>query len=457
MASQKPSIPRGTRDFSPTEMNRRNYIFNTIREVFQQYGYAEIQTPAMENLSTLLGKYGEEGDKLLFNVLNSGDYLKDVPREVMESADPVKMTGFIAEKGLRYDLTVPFARFVTQYRNDIAFPFKRFQIQPVWRADKPQKGRYREFYQCDADVVGSTSLLNELELLQITDAVFTLLRLEISIRINNRKLLAGIAEYIGASGRFRDLTMAMDKLDKTGSEKVLKELQEKGFDQQSLSLLTPVLDLKGSNEEKMAQLEGWTSDSEMGQTGMRELRYIFERLPALDLKADCELDLTLARGLDYYTGAIIEVKSKEMAMGSIGGGGRYDNLTGVFGLPDVSGVGISFGADRIYDVLENLNRFPAETAVTSSILFLNFGEEELMYCLPVAEEIRKAGIRAEIYPDSAKLKKQFSYADKKNIPLVAMAGENEIREGRFTLKNMRSGEQTEVRRHELITYLKQNI
>lgn len=455
MAAQKPSIPRGTRDFSPAEMNRRNFIFETIKAVFRKYGFLEIETPAMENLSTLMGKYGEEGDKLLFKVLNSGDFTRNIPDEPCQSFTAQELTKHIAEKGLRYDLTVPFARYVTQYRNDIAFPFKRYQVQPVWRADRPQKGRYREFYQCDADVVGSDSLYNELELIQVVDDVFKGLNIQVAIKLNNRKVLTGMAEQIGEAENFRSITVAIDKLEKTGLQSVLNELSEKGITEDKRTSLEAFLKLsEDDNREVIQKLEKMMKGSETGMKGVHELQYLVNMIPALNLYSNIEIDLTLARGLDYYTGTIIEVKSKDVAIGSIGGGGRYDNLTGVFGLPDVSGVGISFGADRIYDVMEHLDLFPEGTEGNTKILFINFGEKELKYCLPVIKQIRESGISAEMYPDPAKMKKQFSFADKKNIEFVAMAGEDEINKGVFTVKNMKTGKQEEMNKDELIGFFR---
>jgi len=447
---QKPSIPKGTRDFSPEEMANRNYIFNTIKSVFQLFGFRQIETPAMENLSTLMGKYGEEGDKLLFKILNSGDFAGGVNDEEWVAKSSVKLTSKISEKGLRYDLTVPFARYVVQHRDQIIFPFKRFQIQPVWRADRPQKGRYREFYQCDADVVGSDSLVNEAELLQLIDEVFHRLKINVTIKLNNRKILAGIAEIIGQADKIIDITVAIDKLDKIGLENVNKELSEKGIPQEAIDRLEPVLLLQGSNTEKLATLKTVLAASEIGLKGVEELETIFNLVDLTKISTKIELDLTLARGLNYYTGAIIEVKANDAQMGSISGGGRYDNLTGVFGMDGVSGVGISFGADRIYDVLLQLNAFPASTEENTRLLFLNFGEKEQCFCLPLLKAVREAGINAEIYPEAAKIKKQMSYADSKGIPFVAIVGENELNANAVTLKNMQSGEQTLVPVEELI-------
>lgn len=454
--AQKPSIPKGTRDFSPAEMVKRNYIFDTIKEVFRLYGFQPIETPAMENLSTLMGKYGEEGDKLLFKILNSGDFAGNVQDDVWAEKNSIKLTSKISEKGLRYDLTVPTARFVVQYQNEIVFPFKRYQIQPVWRADRPQKGRYREFYQCDVDVIGSNSLLNEVELVQIISDVFTRLKIDTVVKINNRKILSGIAEVIGENSRIIDITVAIDKLDKIGLEKVNTELAEKGVSEGAIEKLQPILALKGSTTEKVSQLEQILATSEIGLKGVAEIKKLFGYLDNLQLNTEVELDLTLARGLNYYTGAIFEVKAKDAEMGSICGGGRYDDLTGIFGLPNVSGVGVSFGAERIYDVLLQANLFPEHSTETTKVLFVNFGEREEAYCLPVLTEIRKSGINAEIFPDSAKMQKQMTYANRKNIPFVVLAGESEIRSGKFTLKNMETGEQTSVSPEELINILLQN-
>ena len=451
--AQKPSIPKGTRDFSPEEMVKRNYIFETIKDVFRLYGFQPIETPAMENLSTLMGKYGEEGDKLLFKILNSGDFISKVPQDLLNEKDSNRLTGKLSEKGLRYDLTVPFARYVVQYRNDIVFPFKRYQIQPVWRADRPQKGRYREFYQCDVDVIGSNSLLNEVELVQIIDEVFKRLQITNVVKINNRKILAGIAEVIGETDRIIDITVAIDKLDKIGLEKVNAEMLEKGISQEAISKLQPILKLEGSTDEKLDQISKVIGKSELGAKGISEMKTLFGYLKNFDLKTETELDLTLARGLNYYTGAIFEVKSKDAEIGSICGGGRYDDLTGIFGLPDVSGVGVSFGAERIYDVLTQLDLFPETTKETTKVFFVNFGTKEEAYCLPVLAELRKNGVNAEIFPEDAKMKKQMNYANRKDIPFVVLAGENEIRANTFTLKNMETGEQQEVSASELIKIL----
>ncbi|MEI6822536.1 MAG: histidine--tRNA ligase, partial [Bacteroidota bacterium] len=439
MAVQKPTLPRGMRDFSPNEMIKRNYIFDTIRNVFNLYGYLPIETPAMENLSTLMGKYGEEGDKLLFKVLNSGNFVEKVDANAF--ADAKKLTTMISEKGLRYDLTVPFARFVVMNRNELSFPFKRYQIQPVWRADKPQKGRYREFYQCDVDVIGSDSILNEAELLQITDHVFCKLGVNVTIKINNRKILAGIAEIIGYPEKITDITVAIDKLDKIGLDKVNAELLEKGISENAIKKLQPILLLKGSNEEKFEVIKQTLAESEIGLKGIQEIVTLFKYIKNLNISSVCELDLTLARGLNYYTGAIIEVKSNDIQIGSICGGGRYDDLTGIFGMPGLSGVGISFGADRIYDVMSELNAFPINVKTSTKVLFINFGEEEEKYCLPFVNQLRKADVATEIYPEAAKLKKQFSYADAKGIPYVVIAGTDEMNTTKLKLKNMQSGEE----------------
>ncbi|WP_320112394.1 histidine--tRNA ligase [Draconibacterium orientale] len=452
--AQKPSIPKGTRDFSPAEMVRRNYIFNTIKDVFRLYGFQPIETPAMENLSTLMGKYGEEGDKLLFKILNSGDFISKVPQEMLDEKNSNKLTTKLSEKGLRYDLTVPFARYVVQYRNDIAFPFKRYQIQPVWRADRPQKGRYREFYQCDVDVIGSNSLLNEVELVQIIDEVFQRLGINTTVKINNRKILAGIAEAIGEADRMVDITVAIDKLDKIGLEKVNAEMMDKGISQEAVDKLQPILKLEGTTVEKLAQIETVIGATEIGAKGIAEMRTMFAYLENVELNTTVELDLTLARGLNYYTGAIFEVKSNDVQIGSICGGGRYDDLTGIFGMPDVSGVGVSFGAERIYDVLVQLDAFPEESLETTKALFVNFGEKEEAYCLPVLAQLRKNGVNAEIFPESAKMKKQMTYANRKEIAYVILAGDNEMAAQKFTLKNMETGEQQLVDTQELINILK---
>ena len=449
--AQKPSIPKGTRDFSPIEMAKRNYIFNTIKEVFLLYGFQQIETPAMENLSTLMGKYGEEGDKLLFKMLNSGDYLKNAPAEMLEQHDYIHLIPKISEKGLRYDLTVPFARYVVMHRNDIQFPFKRYQIQPVWRADRPQKGRYREFYQCDADVVGSDSLMNEIELVGMIDEVFKRFGINVIIKINNRKVLSGIAEVIGAPDKIVDITVAIDKIDKIGLENVNAELLEKGLSQDAVDALQPLLTLSGSNEEKLATLSTLLASSEVGMKGVEELRYVLSNSEAQQPKGVVELDVSLARGLNYYTGTIIEVKAKDVAIGSITGGGRYDNLTGVFGMPGTSGVGISFGADRIYDVLNTLELYPKDTLASTKVLFVNFGEKEGAQSLQYVMKLRANGIPAEIYPDSTKMKKQMSYANDKNVAYVAMVGETEMANGTIALKCMETGEQENLTIDEVIS------
>jgi histidyl-tRNA synthetase len=447
--SQKPSIPKGTRDFTPQEMANRNYIFNTIKDVFRLYGFQQIETPAMENLSTLMGKYGEEGDKLLFKVLNSGDFAAQLTDEELLGRNAVKLTNRISEKGLRYDLTVPFARFVVQNRDKISFPFKRYQIQPVWRADRPQKGRYREFYQCDVDVVGSDSLLNELELIQIVDEVYRRLKINVVIKINNRKILSGIAEIIGEAEKITDITVAIDKMDKIGLEKVNEEIASKGISAEAIEKLQPILKLSGSNAEKLEQLKTVLAASEVGLKGVAELETIFGLCEAMKVETKIELDLTLARGLNYYTGAIFEVKALDVQIGSITGGGRYDNLTGVFGMEGVSGVGISFGADRIYDVLNQLNLYPESSQEQTRVLFVSFGNARLNYCLSWANALRQQGINTEIYPEPAKMKKQMSYADNKNIPFVAIVGETEMQENKVMLKNMKTGEQKLVSLAEL--------
>ena len=452
--AQKPSIPKGTRDFSPVEMAKRNYIFNTIREVFHLFGYQQIETPSMENLSTLMGKYGDEGDKLLFKIQNSGDYFSCLTDEELLSRNAAKLASKFCEKGLRYDLTVPFARYVVMHRDEISFPFKRYQIQPVWRADRPQKGRYREFYQCDADVVGSNSLLNEVELVQMIDRVYGKFGIRVSIKINNRKILTGIAEIIGEADKIVDITVAIDKLDKIGLDNVNAELASKGIPQEAIEKLQPIIMLSGTNEEKLETLKTVLAASETGLKGVEESEFILKTVASLGVKSEVELDLTLARGLNYYTGAIFEVKALDVQIGSISGGGRYDNLTGVFGMSGMSGVGISFGADRIYDVLNQLDLYPKEAVNATQLLFVNFGEKEAEYCLPVLSAARDAGIRAEIYPDSAKMKKQMSYANDKNIPFVAIVGENEMNEGKLTLKNMTTGEQSLVTPEELLAAIK---
>ncbi len=451
---QKPSIPKGTRDFSPEIMVKRTYIFDIIKKVFQLYGYLPLETPAMENLSSLMGKYGEEGDKLLFKILNSGDFISKLKDDDLNERNSIKLTNKISEKGLRYDLTVPFARYVVQHQNEITFPFKRYQIQPVWRADRPQKGRYREFYQCDVDVVGSNSLLNELELIQIVDEVYKRLNINVVLKINNRKILAGIAETIGQADKIIDITVAIDKLDKIGLDKVNEELKSKGISDEKINILQPIILLEGSNKDKLATLENTLANSVTGLKGIEEMRTVLNYVESMGVETEVELDLTLARGLNYYTGAIFEVKAKDFQIGSITGGGRYDNLTGIFGLKDVSGVGISFGADRIFDVMESLNLFPQDTLGTTKVMIVNFGEKEEAYCLPILSKLRKAGINAEIFPDSVKMKKQMNYANKKNIPFVVMAGDSEIEENIVSFKDMETGKQTKVNVEELINKIK---
>ena len=451
--ANKPNIPKGTRDFGPVEMAKRNYIFNTIREVYALYGFQQIETPAMETLQTLMGKYGEEGDKLLFKVLNSGDFLSKVPDQELLERNANHLAAKLCEKGLRYDLTVPFARYVVMHREELQLPFKRYQMQPVWRADRPQKGRYREFYQCDADIVGSDSLLNEVELMQIVDTVFTRFGIRVQIKINNRKILSGIAEVIGAADKIVEITVAIDKLDKIGIDNVNAELREDGLSEEQISKLQPIISLSGTNEEKLQTIAQVLASSETGVKGVEETRYILNHLDAVGLQNEIQLDLTLARGLNYYTGAIFEVKALDVEMGSITGGGRYDNLTGIFGLPGLSGVGISFGADRIYDVLNTLDLYPKDSMNATQILFINFGEKETAYCLPIIKKVRVQGISAEIFPDAAKMKKQMAYANAKHIPFVALAGENEINEGKITLKNMETGEQQMVTPEELISLI----
>ena len=454
--AQKPSIPKGTRDFSPLEMAKRNYIFNTIREVFALYGFQQIETPAMENLSTLMGKYGEEGDKLLFKILNSGDFLHGMTAEEVATTSTLKLAAKFCEKGLRYDLTVPFARYVVQHREELALPFKRYQIQPVWRADRPQKGRYREFYQCDADVVGSDSLLYEVEIMQMIDAVFSKLGVRVCIKINNRKILTGIAEMIGQAEKIVDITVAMDKLDKIGLEGVNAELAEAGIPAEAIGRLQPIIKLSGSNTEKLATMKEVLKDSETGLKGLDEVAWILGKVEGapLQLNNAVELDLTLARGLNYYTGAIFEVKALDVEIGSITGGGRYDNLTGIFGMPGLSGVGFSFGADRIFDVLNQLDLYPKEAMETTEVLFVNFGEAEVKFCMGVAAQLRAAGVRVEIYPDTVKMKKQMSYANAKGIPFVAIVGESELAEGKVNVKNMTTGEQNLVTAEEMLNLIK---
>ncbi|MEG0518744.1 MAG: histidine--tRNA ligase [Bacteroidales bacterium] len=449
---QKPSIPKGTRDFGPAEMAGRNYIFDTIRSVFKKYGFNPLETPSMENLSTLLGKYGDEGDKLLFKILNSGDAFADVEPSLLQNSNALSLR--VCEKGLRYDLTVPFARYVVQHRNDLAFPFKRYQIQPVWRADRPQKGRYREFYQCDVDVIGSNSLLNELELVQITDEVFAKLGVNVCIKINNRKVLSGLSQVIGYSDKLVDLTVAIDKIDKIGLDAVKAELAECGIDEKGISIIEPVLLLQGTTAEKLAAMKKVLAPSPVGTKGVEELEELFGYIATAGIRQDVEIDLSLARGLNYYTGAIFEVKAKDFAIGSICGGGRYDDLTGIFGLPDMSGVGISFGADRIYDVLEGLNKFPKDAIEGSKVLFSNMGSAEVAYLLPIVASLRAQGINCEIYPDVSKLKKQFDYADKKGIPYFIIAGEQEIGDGIVNLKNLATGEQKILKKEEIAAALR---
>ena len=439
--AQKPSIPKGTRDFGPMEMAKRNYIFNTIKQVYALYGFQQIETPAMETLQTLMGKYGEEGDKLLFKVLNSGDYLNKITDEELNERNALHLAAKLCEKGLRYDLTVPFARYVVMHREELQLPFKRYQIQPVWRADRPQKGRYREFYQCDADVVGSDSLLNEVELMQIVDTVFSRFGIRVQIKINNRKILSGIAEMIGAADKIVDITVAIDKLDKIGLDNVNAELHENGISEEAVAKLQPILMLSGTNEEKLQTISEVLANSEVGQKGVEETRFILDTLKEVGLKNEIQLDLTLARGLNYYTGAIFEVKALDVQIGSITGGGRYDNLTGIFGMPGLSGVGISFGADRIYDVLNQLDLYPKNSLDATQLLFINFGTQETSYCLPFVAKARQAGLRVEMYPDAVKMKKQMSYANAKQIPYVVLAGETEMNEGKLTLKDMATGEQ----------------
>ncbi|EFA92997.1 histidine--tRNA ligase [Hoylesella buccalis ATCC 35310] len=439
--TNKPTIVKGTRDFSPMEMSKRNYIFKTIEDVYSLYGYQQIETPAIETLQTLMGKYGEEGDKLLFKVLNSGDFLRKVDDKELVERNTLKLASQLCEKGLRYDLTVPFARYVVMHHDELQFPFKRYQIQPVWRADRPQKGRYREFYQCDADVVGSDSLLNEVELMQIVDEVFQRFGVRVIIKINNRKILSGIAEMIGAADKIVDITVAIDKLDKIGLENVNQELANAGISPDAIEKLQPIISLQGTNDEKLNVIKNVLKDSQVGLKGVEEVAYILDVLKPMQLNNEIELDLTLARGLNYYTGAIFEVKAKDVSIGSITGGGRYDNLTGIFGKPGLSGVGISFGADRIYDVLNALDLYPKETTNSTQILFINFGEKETAYCLPLVNEARSHGVSAEMYPDAVKMKKQMSYANAKQIAFVAMAGENEMQENKITIKNMETGEQ----------------
>ncbi len=449
--AQKPSIPKGTRDFGPAEMAGRNYIFDTIRSVFKKYGYAPLETPSMENLSTLLGKYGDEGDKLLFKVLNSGDAFAKVEPEMLSNSNALSLK--VCEKGLRYDLTVPFARYVVQHQNELVFPFKRYQIQPVWRADRPQKGRYREFYQCDVDVIGSKSLINELELVQIVDEVFDKFGVNVCIKINNRKVLQGLSEIIGHPDKLVDITVAIDKIDKIGLDAVKDELRERGIDEQGISTIEPVLLLQGSAAEKIGKMKGILASSEAGMKGVAELEELFGYISAAGIKQEVEIDLSLARGLNYYTGAIFEVKAKDFAIGSICGGGRYDDLTGIFGLPNMSGVGISFGADRIYDVLQGLEKFPKEAIVGTKILFSNMGAAEVAYTIPIIAELRAQGLNCEIYPDNTKLKKQFDYATKKGIPYFAIVGEEEINAGKVNVKNLETGEQVQLDKNAIFSFI----
>jgi histidyl-tRNA synthetase len=451
--AQKPSIPKGTRDFSPVEMAKRNYIFDTIREIYSLHGFEQIETPSMENLSTLMGKYGEEGDKLLFKILNSGDFLSNANRQDLEEQNLLRLANQLCEKGLRYDLTVPFARYVVQHRNEITFPFKRYQIQPVWRADRPQKGRYREFYQCDGDVIGSDSLLNEVEFIQIINEVFKRFGISVCIKINNRKILSGIAEMIGESDKIGHITVAIDKIDKIGIENVNEELRNNGIADESIEKLQPILKMTGGNGDKLLTLKELLKNTVSGPKGIEETETILSIADNLKLNAKTELDLTLARGLNYYTGVIFEVKALDVEMGSITGGGRYDNLTGLFGMDGISGVGISFGAERIYDILNQLDLYPANALKTTQLLFLNFGESEVAYLLPVISQARQAGIRSELFPEATKIKKQMSYADAKKIPFVAIVGETEISEKKLTLKNMTTGEQKLLTADELIREL----
>ena len=450
----KPSIPKGTRDFSPIEMSKRNYIFDTIRRAFHLFGFQQIETPAMENLSTLMGKYGDEGDKLLFKIQNSGDYFNNITNEELLSRNAQKLSSKFCEKGLRYDLTVPFARYVVMHRNDIVLPFKRYQIQPVWRADRPQKGRYREFYQCDADIVGSDSLINEIELIQLIDYVFTQLKIKVAIKINNRKILAGIAEIIGEPEKIIDITIAIDKLDKIGIDGVISELKDKGLTDDSIKKLLPILQSQGNNKEKLSTIAEVLKDNATGRKGVEEVKFILDTISSLTINSTVELDLTLARGLNYYTGAIFEVKALDVIIGSISGGGRYDNLTGVFGMDGTSGVGISFGADRIYDVMNQLNLYPEDSIINTQVIFVNFGIKEAEHSLKIITNLRNNGISAEIYPETGKMKKQLGYANSHNIPYVAIIGESEMENGFITIKDMNSGEQKQVTQDELIEILK---
>ena len=454
MGNNKPSIPKGTRDFGPDEMAKRNYIFNTIKDVYALYGFQPIETPAMETLHTLMGKYGDEGDKLLFKILNSGDYFKGIGDEELSKRNTLHLQTKLCEKGLRYDLTVPFARYVVMHREELQLPFKRYQIQPVWRADRPQRGRYREFYQCDADVVGSDSLLSEVELMQIVDTVFSKFGIRVCIKINNRKILSGIAEVIGEADKIVDITVAIDKLEKIGLENVNEELRSDGISDEAINKLQPIISLTGTNDEKLSIIRDVLKDSETGLKGVEEIQFILDSLKATGLNNAIELDLTLARGLNYYTGAIFEVKALDTPMGSITGGGRYDNLTGIFGMPGLSGVGISFGADRIYDILNTLDLYPKEAVSTTQLLFINFGEKETAYCLPIAKAVREAGIRTEVFPDNVKMKKQLSYANAKHIAFVALAGDDEIAQNKITLKNMLTGEQKVVSPEDILEEIK---
>ena len=454
MGNNKPSIPKGTRDFGPDEMAKRNYIFNTIKDVYALYGFQPIETPAMETLHTLMGKYGDEGDKLLFKILNSGDYFKGIGDEELSKRNTLHLQTKLCEKGVRYDLTVPFARYVVMHREELQLPFKRYQIQPVWRADRPQRGRYREFYQCDADVVGSDSLLSEVELMQIVDTVFSKFGIRVCIKINNRKILSGIAEVIGEADKIVDITVAIDKLEKIGLENVNEELRSDGISDEAIKKLQPIISLTGTNDEKLSIIRDVLKDSETGLKGVEEIQFILDGLKATGLNNAIELDLTLARGLNYYTGAIFEVKALDTPMGSITGGGRYDNLTGIFGMPGLSGVGISFGADRIYDILNTLDLYPKEAVSTTQLLFINFGEKETAYCLPIAKAVREAGIRTEVFPDNVKMKKQLSYANAKHIAFVALAGDDEIAQNKITLKNMLTGEQKVVSPEDILEEIK---
>ena len=454
MGNNKPSIPKGTRDFGPDEMAKRNYIFNTIKDAYALYGFQPIETPAMETLHTLMGKYGDEGDKLLFKILNSGDYFKGIGDEELSKRNTLHLQTKLCEKGLRYDLTVPFARYVVMHREELQLPFKRYQIQPVWRADRPQRGRYREFYQCDADVVGSDSLLSEVELMQIVDTVFSKFGIRVCIKINNRKILSGIAEVIGEADKIVDITVAIDKLEKIGLENVNEELRSDGISDEAIKKLQPIISLTGTNDEKLSIIRDVLKDSETGLKGVEEIQFILDSLKVTGLNNAIELDLTLARGLNYYTGAIFEVKALDTPMGSITGGGRYDNLTGIFGMPGLSGVGISFGADRIYDILNTLDLYPKEAVSTTQLLFINFGEKETAYCLPIAKAVREAGIRTEVFPDNVKMKKQLSYANAKHIAFVALAGDDEIAQNKITLKNMLTGEQKVVSPEDILEEIK---